>query len=218
MKISKKDAKLLYIVGGILLFAVLYMYVYKPMQDENKKMLSEIESLNREYKTLELQYAQKSMYEAKIEEYKAAMKEDMLLFPAEINEEDIIAYILNLQDAHEIEVMSIGFQEPMELVNFNGVIEVEGAEQKTKMQGQRIDTVASIEVSYEELKNVLQYIYETQTQTTLESVTLSYNEGEETLSGAMNFSRYILSYEEAEYVPEVLPEVEIGQEDPFGED
>lgn len=218
MKISSKDAKLLYIVGGLLVFLVLYMYVATPLQEKSAQMNSEIERLERECKELELQYTSMDTYKSKIEEYRASVKEDMKLFPADIKEEDVVAYLLNLEEVNEIDLMSIAFSEPLDIVNFNGLMEVEGADKSTKMIGQKISTIATAELTYAELKDVLQYIYDTQTQTTLETVTVVYNEEKELLNGSFDFSRYILTYEDAEYIPEELPEVPIGQEDLFAED
>lgn len=218
MKISNKDAKLLYVVGGLLLFGIAYVYGFQPLQEKNAKLLSEIQRLEKECDKLEIYYKNIDTYEAKIEEYREAVKQDLALFPAEIKEEDIVAYLLNLQKANDIDVKSIEFEKPIDIVNFVGVMDVEGVNQTTRMNGQKISTVANIELTYEELKDVLQYIYDTQTQTTLEKVTVIYNDDDDTLNGSLNFTRYILNYEEAEYVPEILPDVAIGQEDLFGED
>lgn len=218
MKISNKDAKLLYVVGGLLLFGIAYVYGFQPLQEKNAKLLSEIENLEKECDKLEIYYKNIDTYEAKIEEYREAVKQDLALFPADIKEEDIVVYLLNLQEANEIDLMSIEFEEPIDIVNFYGVMDVEGVDQETYMFGQKIGTVATAELTYKELKDVLQYIYDTQTQTTLEKVTVVYDEENDTLNGSLNFARYILNYEEAEYVPEILPDVAIGQEDLFGED
>ena len=218
MKISNKDAKLLYVVGGLLVFVLVYMYGFQPLQEKNAKLLSEIENLEKECDKLEIYYKNIDTYEAKIEEYREAVKQDLALFPAEIKEEDIVVYLLNLQEANDIDLMSIEFEEPIDIVNFYGMMDVEGVDQTTRMNGQKIGTVATAELTYKELKDVLQYIYDTQTQTTLEKVTVVYDEENDTLNGSLNFARYILNYEEAEYVPEILPDVAIGQEDLFGED
>lgn len=218
MKISNKDAKLLYVVGGVLVFVLVYMYGFQPLQEKNAKLLSEIENLEKECDKLEIYYKNIDTYEAKIEEYREAVKQDLALFPADIKEEDIVVYLLNLQEANEIDLMSIEFEEPIDIVNFYGMMDVEGVDQTTRMNGQKIGTVATAELTYKELKDVLQYIYDTQTQTTLEKVTVVYDEENDTLNGSLNFARYILNYEEAEYVPEILPDVAIGQEDLFGED
>ena len=218
MKISNKDAKLLYVVGGVLVFVLVYMYGFQPLQEKNAKLLSEIQRLEKECDKLEIYYKNIDTYEAKIEEYREAVKQDLALFPADIKEEDIVVYLLNLQEANDIDLMSIEFEEPIDIVNFYGMMDVEGVDQTTRMNGQKIGTVATAELTYKELKDVLQYIYDTQTQTTLEKVTVIYNDDDDTLNGSLNFTRYILNYEEAEYVPEILPDVAIGQEDLFGED
>ncbi len=218
MKISTRDAQLLYIIGGLLLFVVLYMKVYTPMQEENAKMQSEIAYLENECKELEIQYAGMATYQAKADEYRKSVKEYVSSFPVDIKEEDIVAYLLDLMEENEIEVSNIGFGQPMEIVSFNGLMEIDGLDRSLNMVGKQITTNISAKFTYEKLKDVVNYIYNTPSQTTLESVSMSYSEQDDSLSGSFKFSRYTLSYNDAEYVPEKLPEVSIGQEDIFGAD
>ena len=217
MQVSIKDKKLILIGGGLILFLVVYMYVFTPLMNSANQMQTEIMRLERECRELEMQNTNAKEYEQKIIEYRVAIQEALKLFPADVKEEDVLAYLLNLQEANEIELFSIAFNEPVNVVNFDGVMEVEGADKSVHMVGQQISTTATAELTYAKLKAVLNYIYETQTQTTLEGVTVVYDSKNDVLNGSFDFSRYTLNYDEAVYTPEVLPEVEIGQEDLFSD-
>lgn len=216
MKISNKDAKLLYIVGGLLLFVVVYMYVFTPLQEKSAQMKTEIESLEKECRELEIQYTSMDAYEAEIEEFRKSVSEDLKAFPADVKEEDIVAYLLNLEETNDIELMSIAINEPLQLANFVAVVNTEGVDKNVQMTAKQIGTTAMAELSYGKLKSVLKYIYDTQTVTTLEKVTVVYDSEKKLLDGVFDFSRYALSYEDAVYTPEKLPNVTIGQSDLFG--
>ena len=217
MQITTKDKKLILMVGGLALFLIVYSYIFRPMQDKTFQMQSEIERLERECRELEIQNTNMEAYEEQIIEYRAAIADAMKLFPVDVKEEDVMSYLLKLQDKNEIELMSVAFNEPLTVVNFDGVISADGEDKMVHMIGQQVSTTATAELTYAKLKDVLNYIYETQTQTTLESVTVVYDSKKELLNGSFNFSRYTLNYDEAEYKPEKLPEVDLGKEDLFGD-
>lgn len=217
MQITTKDKKLILMVGGLALFLIVYSYIFKPMQEKTFQMQSEIERLERECRELEIQNTNMEAYEEQIIEYRAAIADAMKLFPVDVKEEDVMSYLLKLQDKNEIELMSVAFNEPLTVVNFDGVMSADGEDKMVHMIGQQVSTTATAELTYAKLKDVLNYIYETQTQTTLESVTVVYDSKKELLNGSFDFSRYTLNYDEAEYKPEKLPEVDLGKEDLFGD-
>ena len=217
MQITTKDKKLILMVGGLALFLIVYSYIFRPMQEKTFQMQSEIERLERECRELEIQNTNMEAYEEQIIEYRAAIADAMKLFPVDVKEEDVMSYLLKLQDKNEIELMSVAFNEPLTVVNFDGVISADGEDKMVHMIGQQVSTTATAELTYAKLKDVLNYIYETQTQTTLESVTVVYDSKKELLNGSFDFSRYTLNYDEAEYKPEKLPEVDLGKEDLFGD-
>ena len=217
MQITTKDKKLILMVGGLALFLIVYSYIFRPMQDKTFQMQSEIERLERECRELEIQNTNMEAYEEQIIEYRAAIADAMKLFPVDVKEEDVMSYLLKLQDKNEIELMSVAFNEPLTVVNFDGVISADGEDKMVHMIGQQVSTTATAELTYAKLKDVLNYIYETQTQTTLEYVTVVNDSKKELLNGSFDFSRYTLNYDEAEYKPEKLPEVDLGKEDLFGD-
>lgn len=217
MQITTKDKKLILMVGGLALFLIVYSYIFRPMQEKTFQMQSEIERLERECRELEIQNTNMEAYEEQIIEYRAAIADAMKLFPVDVKEEDVMSYLLKLQDKNEIELMSVAFNEPLTVVNFDGVMSADGEDKMVHMIGQQVSTTATAELTYAKLKDVLNYIYETQTQTTLESVTVVYDSKKELLNGSFDFSRYTLNYDEAEYKPEKLPEVDLGKEDLFGD-
>ncbi len=217
MEFTTRDKKILLMVGGLGLFLIAYLYVFMPLQDTTSQMQSQIETLERECRELEIQNANMQVYEEKIVEYRAAVTEAMKQFPVDVKEEDVMSYLLKLQEKNEIELLSIAFNEPVTLMSFNGIYDKYDTDTAVHMVGQQVSTTATAEFTYAKLKEVLNYIYETKTQTTLESVTVVYDSKNQVLNGELNFSRYTLNYDEAEYTPESLPKVDLGKEDLFAD-
>lgn len=215
MKITTRDKKLLLFAGGLILFLVVYMYVFTPLQDQTNAMQMEIDRLERECRELESQNTDIDTYVAKIIEYRETNQEIMDMFPVAVKEEDILVYLLDLQKDNELQLFSIGLNAPVPVMEFDGVIVEDGQDKKVHMLGQQVSVSTSTEFSYEDMKKLLNYIYETKSQTTLESMSIVYDAGREMLSSSLNFTKYALSYDGAIYVPEQLPKVEIGQDNPF---
>jgi hypothetical protein len=71
-------------------------------------------------------------------------------------------------------------------------------------------------LNYPQAKNVINYLYDSDKQTTLESVTLSYNAEGGKLLGTFELAKYFVNFDGAEYVPERVPVVDIGLQDLFG--
>ena len=121
MQLSVRDKKLIWMGCGLLLFVLVYMYVFIPLQDKTEQMQNKITRLERECRDLEKQSVNMAEYEAKIEEYRTSVKEALEIFPADVKEEDILVYLLDLQEDNEIEIFSTAFNEPAVIVDFDGV-------------------------------------------------------------------------------------------------
>jgi|GEM_PF-1347988 len=238
-KISPKELNLLLILGGVLIFVVLYTYLFTPMQAKTADMQQDIASLEQKIKELEVHSAYAAKYQEKTEEFRKNINDKLAVYPADIKEEDMVAYLLKMEDATGIDVSSVAFAPAEELTSFQGVVnqkveidmgsEEESEElEKLRQQGQtqevatdmkvfRTGATVSAEMSYDYLKDTIKYIYSSAAQTTLDSISVSYSSETKKLNGSMNISRYYITYPEAVYTPEELPEVSIGVDQLFGD-
>ncbi len=238
-KISPKELNLLLILGGVLIFVVLYTYLFTPMRAEVADMRDDIASIEQKIKELEVHSAYAAKYQEKTEAYRAAINEKLAVYPADIKEEDIVAYMLKMEEANDIEISSIAFAAAQELTSFQGVVNQtvqinvgsdEEAEELEKLRQQsqtkevatdmkvfRTGATVSAELSYQGLKDTINYIYNSGKPATLDSISVSYSSETNNLNGSLNISRYYITYPEAVYTPEELPDVAIGADQLFGD-
>lgn len=237
-KISPKELNLLLILGGVLIFVVLYTYLFTPMQTKTADMKQDIANLEQKIKELEVHSAYAAKYKEKTEEYRNNINEKLAVYPADIKEEDMVAYLLKMENATGIDISSVAFAPAEELTSFQGVVsqtveidvgsEEESEElEKLRQQSQkevatdmkvfRTGATVSAEMSYDYLKDTIKYIYRSAAQTTLDSVSVSYSSETNKLNGSLNISRYYITYPEAVYTPEELPPVSIGVNQLFGD-
>lgn len=237
-KISPKELNLLLILGGVLIFVVLYTYLFTPMQTKTADMKQDIANLEQKIKELEVHSAYADKYKEKTEEYRNNINEKLAVYPADIKEEDMVAYLLKMENATGIDISSVAFAPAEELTSFQGVVsqtveidvgsEEESEElEKLRQQSQkevatdmkvfRTGATVSAKMSYDYLKDTIKYIYRSPAQATLDSVSVSYSSETNKLNGSLNISRYYITYPEAVYTPEELPEVSIGVSQLFGD-
>ena len=84
------------------------------------------------------------------------------------------------------------------------------------MDAYSTDAVVTGQLTYPQLKSVISYLYAGKTQTSLNSVAVSFNAETGGLTGTFDIARYYVNYPGAVYTPEPLPEVALGVTDLFG--
>ena len=73
----------------------------------------------------------------------------------------------------------------------------------------------SCELNYEQMKQLIDYLYATEYCTTLERLSVTYNAETGGLFGSADIAKYFVSSQDYEYVPTEVPEVSLGTSDPF---
>lgn len=216
MKISKRDAELLLALAGLVVFLLLYLFVFNTFQTRTDTVQQEITTLQPQLQQLEDIYANLATYQSGIEKYRGTTADKLEKFPADIKEEDFMSYLLTLQAREGVDLQSISFSGSTLLSEFPGVIQKDGADTKTTMDAYSTDAVVTCQLTYPQLKSVISYLYAGKTQTSLNSVAVSFNAETGGLTGTFDIARYYVNYPGAVYTPEPLPEVPLGVTDPFG--
>ena len=216
MKIAKRDLKLLLILAGLLVFLLLYMLVFNPLQSKISDVKAENAKLSEQVADLEAKYLRMAEYEEGIKNSRAYVKETLKSFPGDVKEEDILSYLLTMESRQGIRMQSVTFNDPELVQQFKMVTQVDGQDVTVPANAYRATTVMTGTLNYPQAKNVINYLYESAKQTTLESVTLSYNAEGAKLSGSFELAKYFITFDGAEYVPERVPVVDIGLKDLFG--
>ena len=216
-KISPREKNLLMILGGVFILVILYMYLFTPLQNKVNAMKQEIENVQWQIQDLEWHRENVDYYLEMTDAYKANIENKLTSLPADVKEEDLLAYLFYLENATGMDISAVSFEEATEYARFYGApgnpIYAGGLE---NMQLLRKEAVVSANLSYDALKNTIYYIYNSPLLTTLDSISISYNSSTGSLNSSLNLSRYFINYQEAEYTPEDLPAVSIGVDSLFG--
>ena len=215
MKISKRDAQLLIILGGLLVFLALYMLVFNHFQAKADAVAQNIATLTPQLQELENEYANLATYQNGIAEYRNTVAKKLGAFPADIKEEDVMSYLMTMEAQNGIKLDEITFSGTTPLNEFQGVVQKDGKDVPVTMDVFSVGAVATGQMNYSQLKSVIDYLYPGPTQSSLNSVSVSFNSETGGLTGSLDINRYYITYDGANYVPEPLPDTALGTQDPF---
>lgn len=216
MKISKRDTKLLLILAGLLVFLAAYMGLFNPYQAKADAVAAESVQLEARVAELESLYLHLGTYEQGIEEYRDTVARQLEKYPANIENEDFLSYLLTMEKRQGITIESVSFDAPALISEFSAVVEQDGEDVPVTMSAYRTGAVMSGQMNYAQLKSVVDYLYDSDRQTSLDSVSVSYNSETAALSGSLSIAKYFVSWPDAPYTPEPLPSVNLGVNDLFG--
>jgi hypothetical protein len=217
MNISRRDIKMLLILFGIGIFVLCYFFVYATHTEENEYLLEDIEDAGFEYSRLKalenrVPYYRESV--ASTEEFILAAQAE---YPSDIHAADLIMFAVEIAENVGIGTGGITFIQPVEIMTLRGLSEnAQGNYAFAPQTAYRTGIVMSCSLTYQELKDLVNYIYNESVKASIHSISLSYNSATGLLHGSVVINRSFISSEDAEYVAAQIPEMRIGLPNPFG--
>lgn len=190
---------------GVIIFAVLFVNVKGNYDTKTEEVIAENESLQPRLEVLEAHYANIADYEVNIQEAGDYIDEQVTYYPAGVQEEDFLVWVLDWEESIEHEVTSVNLSSGYALYTFPCYV---GADDTlVDMTTGVISVSLDADMSYTQLIKGVDYIYDEEMATALESVSISYNEETGLLGTSFKINKYYLSYEGVEYTPESVSKV-----------
>ena len=140
--------------------------------------------------------------EPAMEAIRASRQELYAKFPVEMKEEDQIMYMLYLEDKFGKEV-NFGFTQAQDVVTFS-----DGA----ALQGMTFSF--DYETTYEGFKKMVKEIATDDRITSVRYATLNYNADEDSMTGQMIVTLYLLN-DNRDYMPPTVPTPSTGKDNPY---
>jgi len=217
MNISKRDTKMLLILFGIVIFVLCYFMVYLSYSEKNEYLREDIEDAEFEFtrlKALEKEVAGYRESVAGAEEFILATQSE---YPADVHAADLIMYAVELQENTGIIMGGLSFIQPVDVMTVQGLAEnARGGYSFIPLNAYRTGINISCSLTYQQLKDLADYIYNESQKTSLHSVSLSYNSTTGLLYGNVVINKNFLSSKDTEYVAAQIPEMNTGLPNPFG--
>lgn len=233
----KKDSQIPVLLGflGVLLAVLVYFTVYRPYNEKTVALEAEnatlIASLSRYEEIADNEAFYREAIDTYVDETRAIISE----YAYGLIREDQIMYIANLENRfiRDIQVNYFNMGSDMEVPYGTAVDSSQavttGADTSTATSsfqepvpvdnGIRMyeNTIESgYEVSYEGIKDILEYISGVGTKKNITTVSLTFDSTSGMLTGSMNMSQYYLTGTDGTYSPTMIPLVKTGVENIFG--
>ncbi len=216
-KLARRDLQLLLIIGGVALFLILFFGVHTQVQTQADGIEAQITALMPQLQEREAHYLNLQQYEADTEVAKAYITEQMASYPVGMREEDVLLWMLAFEDTLGYEFSEISFIAPELVTSFDAYVTGEdGSQTYTTLSAYQTGSSTAGDLSYDRLKQALDYIYSDDTKVSLEAIGITYDPAKGELATAMTINQYFIDYEQGVYEPTPLPDVEIGVPYPFG--
>lgn len=217
MNISKKDARLLFVLLGIAILLASYLLLYDPYTTKADAVSAEINQLRPVLTELQGHYANLPVYEEGVAVARETIEEESKRYPFSVRPEDMIMYAIRLEDRLGMDITSIGFSEAVPVLAFQTFKENgDGEEVPVDVSAYRVSMTVTFDLSYEEFKELARYVAQTKERSSLNSLSLSFDSATGALTGTATIDKFFISDGSEEYVATSVPTVELGRDDLFG--
>lgn len=210
--IKKSNRNLILLLVGLVILLLTYFLVFNNAQNETEKIESELGTQKVYLEELEAFKADEATYLEGIETDKKIVAEISAHLPADVRTEDYILYLLDMEEKTGVQVDSISMNDKSVVSEFDCMID---GETKTAAGGQ-VNASVVAEMDYEQLKDMLSYISDTNNATYVDTISVAYDSASAKLGVVSDMNMLYLDYDGASYSPKSMPVVNKGLEDLFG--
>ncbi|NCC66650.1 MAG: hypothetical protein EOM14_00455 [Clostridia bacterium] len=217
MKISKRDQSLLFVLLGLVVVLAAYFGVYNHFTSKAEAASAEKANLQPRLEELQGYYSNLPVYQDGIEDISQAVETEIKSFPSDVRSEDMIVYGNELESKLEITVTDMSFSAPSLVSQFS--IPKQNESNETELvpyAALSTEMSISVQMSYKQMLDFINYIYNKSKHTTLETITVSYDGETGGLVGSATMTKYFMSDSEYEYDETNVGDYNKGVSNPFG--
>lgn len=212
--------KALIVLAGLAVLVVVFMYVFKPANEDCDKLNTEITTLKTRLNDLIQKEAQKEQLIAETEQYNAQFDAILKNYPADLNQETTVMFLKSVEEQNDF--INNTFTMPKESQFYK--LGSSSTVSNDALSGQKVDdkayvcTTAAYGISYtgayEGIKSVLQYVADYRYRMNVSSLDIAYDEARDQYSGSIVMNAYAISGPDRE-PSSVDPGVESGTDNLF---
>ncbi len=230
MKLSNKDKNTLLLLSGALILALCYFFVFKPMTAKCDELVIENMRLTAEANTLQAYADSAELYQNETLELQQNIGIILARYPVCVYPENEIMKAVELEHIDDGYISSILCDDPVltELSKDYGAPEYSDARKTASENDEEViyapyplyyvSTSIDFELSYKELRNVINSLLVTKDKRGLTGLYVSLDEETGLLMGTLNYDSYYLENQtDKNYIAPYPGYVPSGQEDIFGE-
>ena len=191
--------KALIVLAGLAVLVIVFMYVFKPANEDCDKLNTEINTLKTRLNDLIAKEAQKEQLTAETEQFNTQFDAILKNYPADLNQETAVMFFKSIEENNEF--VNNTFSMPRETQFYK--LGASASVSEDALSGQKTDDQAytcvsvpygvSYTGSYEGIKSVLAYVADYKYRMNISALNIGYDEGTDTYSGAVTMNAYAIS-------------------------
>lgn len=239
--LSARDKMILIIVLGLVIVGCAYFFIFRSNIADAEEIETTNAGLETELASLQAMDANRQATEEDTAAKKAMIQEMLNAFPSEVTEEKVIEIIKDMEDKTKVVVSSIGFNmnqqfypDPAAVAAAEAATEggegtegtattetapAEGGEfvlNVDNLIGYKHDITLSFVGSYDQVRDMIDYINEASDKMRFNTIALAYNTTDGNLNGSMALSMYAIYGNGKEYVEPSIKNVKLKVDSIFG--
>lgn len=211
-KISDSELRLILLLLSVLLIAVAYFLVYNRSVTAAQELEAQNDIDSATVTRLESMIAVRAQVEAETEELRQSIRDIIAKYPADLTTEKAIAVLQNIEDYTGMDVPNVSFMMNNLLMNFTYPAE----DTNIPPTGYYASLSMTYSASYADFKRMLAYISLLPDRMTAPTVSVSYDQVTDLVSGSITMNLYYLQDTGREYEAPLIYGIDKGVESIFG--
>lgn len=187
---SKTNIKIILILLTVVMLLGVYMYVYKPNEEETDSLNSEIQTLEARLAELKEKEKDRDMYLQETEAYYAKFDDIIADFPAGLNQEVSIMFMKGCEDARnqQFQIGSAGLGQPSQFYTLGAT-----AKAPEGYECYRASFPISYTGTYDSVKDFIDYIMNFEYRMNIDSISITYDTENDIATGSINLNAYAVA-------------------------
>lgn len=220
LAISERDKFLLCLIGSLLLAFLAYYFGFRNFNEKTEALESEISTLQVRYADLKDKADNAEKYKRDTENYNILFEGGLAAYDSGFSQKATLMFTTELEAQLGVWVKTVSMPDAALVYTFGNVTSsnpsANGAKvYSTDMQGYKKTVTYSYECDYDTFKELLAYILEYDTVYTIDTVSCTYNEDDELMSGNITISQYAVTGSDREYYESEIDSIDLGTENLF---
>ncbi len=219
LAISDRDKKLLVYVFAILIVFLAYFVGYQKLSADLETSQKQVVELTKKKKDLTAKNNNRAQYESDTANYKNENVKLLDEFGTGLSQPEAIAFLNKVENITGVWIKSVSFAQPTAIYTFGAKASsnpsaTDKTAYNTDMVGYKTTLNLAYEGDYEQWNTLMSYINTYQTKNTIDSISASYSETSDTVSGAITVSMYYITGKDREFTEPVF-DVKTGTDNIF---
>lgn len=199
MKISDRDVKLLYVVLSIAIIVCAYFFGFRKLTAANEALDKEISELKVRHTTLRTMETNAKKYSDDTVVYNDNYDKIIAKFDTGYSQEYSILFIKELEDKLDVWLSQAGLAQTDNVYTFGQIQSTNPSSESgssvysSDYKGYKTVLTLTYQASYDDFKNLIEYINNYKYKCTIDSMSMSYNSESDVVSGSLVVSQYAIT-------------------------